>query len=71
VAVGCLKGDAGTPQPLMGSFLWDPWSCREDLKAQGFHVPLEGKLPAPVVHHIRLLAAVNVVGVRISDEDVL
>jgi hypothetical protein len=56
----------------MWSSLWDPWSRRQDLAAQGLDVPAGGELPAPVVHDVQLLAVVVVVpGVGISGEDVL
>jgi hypothetical protein len=49
-----------------------PLGRRQDLAEQGLHVPVGGELPASVVHHIQLLAAVGIIiGVGISSEDVL
>jgi hypothetical protein len=50
----------------------DPWGCRQDLAAQGLHVPAGGEFPASVVHHVQLLAAVVIITrVGVSSEDVL
>jgi hypothetical protein len=71
-AVGCPKGDGGAPPSLMWGSLRDPWSCRQDLTAQGLDVPAGGEFLAPAVHDVQLLAAVAVIpGVGISSEDVL
>jgi hypothetical protein len=52
--------------------LRDPWGRRQDLAAQGLHVPAGGELPASAVHHVQLLAAVGIItGVGVSSEDVL
>jgi hypothetical protein len=49
-----------------------PLGRQQDLAAQGLHVPAGGELPASVVHHVQLLAAVGIItGVGISSEDVL
>jgi hypothetical protein len=71
-AVECPEGDGGASSSLMWGSLRDPWSCRQDLTAQGFDVPAGGEFPAPAVHDVQLLAAIAVIpGVRISSEDVL
>jgi hypothetical protein len=66
------EGDGGASPSLMWGSLQDPWSCRQDLTAQGLDVPAGGEFPAPVVDDVQLLAAVAVIpGVGISSEDIL
>jgi hypothetical protein len=71
-AVGCPEGDSGAPPPLVWGCLQDPWGRRQNLTAQGLHVPAGGEFPAPAVHHVQLLAAVGIITeVGVSSEDVL
>jgi hypothetical protein len=71
-AVRCPEGDGGASPSLMWGSLQDPWSCRQDLMAQGLDVPVGGEFLASAVHDVQLLAAVAVIpGVGISSEDVL
>jgi hypothetical protein len=56
----------------MWGHLWDPWSRRKDLAAQGLYVPAGGELSASAIHNVQPFATVVVVtGVRVSSEDVL
>jgi hypothetical protein len=55
----------------MGCRLWGPRGRREYLPAKGLHIPPGGQLLAPTVHHVQLFAAVVIVGVGVSDEDIL
>jgi hypothetical protein len=71
-AVECPEGDGCAPPPLVWGCLRDPWGRRQDLAAQGLHVPAGGELPAFAVHYVQLLAAVIIdTGVGASSEDVL
>jgi hypothetical protein len=71
-AVGCLEGDSGAPPPLVWGCPRDPWGRRQDLAAQGLHVPAGDEFPASVVHHVQLLAVVVIITeVGVSSEDVL
>jgi hypothetical protein len=71
-AVGCPEGDSGGTPPLVWGYLRDLWGHRQDLAAQGLHVPAGGELPASVVHHVQLLTSVSIItGVKVSSEDVL
>jgi hypothetical protein len=66
------EGDSGAPPPLVWGCFRDPGGRRQDLAAQGLHVPVGGELPASAVHHVQLLAAVGIItGVGVSSEDVL
>jgi hypothetical protein len=60
-AVGCPEGDSGASPPLVWGCLRDPWGHRQDLTAQGLHVPAGGELPASAVQHVQLLAAVGII----------
>jgi hypothetical protein len=51
-AVGCPEGDGDASPSLMWGSLRDPWSCRQDLTAQGLDVPAGGEFPAPTVHDV-------------------
>jgi hypothetical protein len=71
-AVGCPEGDSGASPSLVWGCPRDPWGRRQDLAAQGLHVPAGGEFLASAVHHVQLLAAVVIItGVGVSSEDVL